>query len=137
MRYTISTKLFHLSDKDNEYIKKLAEKLLAFSPFKDPDYPLLEIVIRRHKKKSLTVQPLSGRKIIDNPVYYDGTLDFILPKKRLVAKMLGKTVEEAIKDGFDELFRELDTYKGLHFKEDSKYFDHDTIRKNSKFEEGL
>lgn len=144
MRYTISTKLFHLSDKDNQYIKKLAEKLLAFIPFKDGDYPLLEIVIRRHKKKSLnhiekrlisnlSVQPLAGHENVDNPVYYDGTLDLILPKKRIVSKMLGKTVDEAIKDGFDELIRELDDYKGLYFESDSKFYDHKTIRGHAEY----
>ncbi|OGH17291.1 MAG: hypothetical protein A3C30_01665 [Candidatus Levybacteria bacterium RIFCSPHIGHO2_02_FULL_40_18] len=128
MKYTISTKLFRLSDKDYKYIQKLAEKLLQFIPFKDSDYPLLEIVLRKNKKKSLKVQPLHGHEAADNPVYYDGKLDLILPKKRLVSKMLGKTVDEAIKDGFDELFRELETYKGLHFGSDSEYYDHGTVR---------
>lgn len=140
MHLTVSTKLFRITDRDYSYIVRLAGKLVEFMPWEDPDYPLLDIVIRKHKKKSLdhierklvsegSVRPLHGHETIDSPVYYDGTLDLILPQRRLVAKMLGKTVHEAIKDGFDELLAELDTYKGLHFVDDSEYFDHRTIRK--------
>ncbi len=140
MHFTVSTKLFRISDKDYRYIVRYAIKLLAFTPWKTPDYPLLDIVIRKHTRKSLDhlekrliaereVKPLHEHETIDNPVYYDGTLDLILPQRRLVAKMLGKTVHEAITDGFDELLAELDTYKGLHFVDDSEYFDHRTIRK--------
>ena len=139
MHFTITTKLFHLSDIECRYIERLVKKLLQFAPWKEPDLPLLEIVVRKHKKKSLnhiekrlisegTVEAKPGHETIDNPIYYDGTLDLILPKKRIVAKMLGKTVREALKDGFDELFLELDKYKGMHFANDSEYHSHKTIR---------
>ena len=140
MHITVSTKLFRITDRDYSYVVRLAGKLVKFMPWEDPDYPLLDVIIRKHKKKSLnhiekrlikeeSVRPLHGHESIDNPIYYDGTLGLILPKKRIVAKMLGKSVHEAVKDGFDELFRELDIYKGAHFEEDSEYFDHRTIRK--------
>ncbi|MEK7605918.1 MAG: hypothetical protein AAB478_05370 [Patescibacteria group bacterium] len=143
MHFTITTKLFHISDKDCQYIEKLVKKLLQLTPWKEPDYPLLDILLRKHRKKSLdhiekrlilegAIQPKHGHETIDNPVYYDGTLDLILPKKRIVANMLGKTVHEALKDGFDELFLELDKYKGLHFANDSEYYNHRTIRQNRK-----
>jgi len=143
VRFTITAKKFQIEDKDYQYIERVVKKLLKLFPGKDPDYPLFDIVIRKHKKKSFDhaekrlisqglAQPLHGHENIDNPIYYDGTLDFILPKKRLITKMLGKTVREAIKDGFDELFIELDKYKGLHFKDDSEYFDHRTIRKEEE-----
>lgn len=139
MNLIITTKKFRLLGNDQQYIGKLVKKILRFIPWKDDDYPLLEIILRKHKKKSLDhsekkliakdlVRPLAGHETIDNPVYYDGTVDLILPKKRLVANMLGKTVHEAIKDGFDELFSEIDTYKGLHFSGNSKYYSHQTIR---------
>lgn len=131
MHFTLTTKHFKISEKDYKVIVKLTEKLLQFTPWKDPDFPLLDIIIRKHKKKSRNHQPLHGHETIDNPVYYDGTVDLILPKKRLVTKMLGKTVHEAIKDGFDELFGELETYKGRYFRNDSEYFDHETIRKQA------
>lgn len=139
MRFTITTKLFHLSDNEYLYIERLVKKILQFTPWKEPDLPFLEIVIRRHKKKGLNhiekrlitegaVEPKPGHETVDNPIYYDGALDLILPKKRIVAQMLGKTVREALKDGFDELFLELDKYKGLHFANDSEYYNHRSIR---------
>jgi ribosome-associated translation inhibitor RaiA len=139
MRLTITTKQFQVIDNDHRYIEKLVKKLERFSPWKDLDYPHLDIILRKHKKKSLdhtqdklvsedSVLPLHGHETVDNPVYYDGVLNLILPKKRLVATMLGETVQMAVKDGFDELFRELDKYKGLHFANDSKYDTHRTMR---------
>lgn len=144
MHFTISTKKFRISDKDFRYVERLVRKLVQFSPWKDPDYPLLDVIIRKHRKRSRdhierrliaedSVHSLPGHETVDEPVYYDGTLDLILPKKRLVANMLGRTVDEAIKDGFDELFRELDTYKGLHFADDSEYYSRQTIRQHPAF----
>jgi hypothetical protein len=144
MRYTISSKLFQLSDRHLQHIERLVEKLTRFGPYGEADEVLLNIIIRRHNKKSLnhiekrlaadlTVNPIHGHEFTDSPVYYDGTLDFILPKKSIVAKMLGKNVDEALKDGFDELFRELDAYKGLHFPDDSEYVNHSTLRKDGKY----
>lgn len=141
MHFTVTTKQFHLSDNEYEHIERLVKKLLRFTPWTEPDYPLFEIIIRRHKKKSLdhtekrlisegAVEPKPAHETVDSPVYYDGTLDLVLPQKRVVSKMLGKTVREALKDGFDELFLELDKYKGLHFANDSEYYSHKTIRKS-------
>lgn len=141
MHFIVTTKQFHLSDNEYRYLERLVKKLLQFTPWKEPDFPLLEIIIRRHKKKSLdhiekrlisesAVKPKPEHETIDNPIYFDGTLELILPKKRIVTKMLGKTAREALKDGFDELFIELDKYKGMHFVNDSEYYSHKTIRQS-------
>lgn len=141
MNFTISIKQLRLSQNESIYIEKLVKKVMNLCPWDEPDLPLLEIVIRRHKTKSLnhletrliaegSIAPLPGHEIMDNPVYFDGTIDLILPKKRIIAKMLGKTVQEAVKDGFDELFRELDKYKGFNFVNDSEYYNHASMRNN-------
>lgn len=143
MHVTLSTKHFHLSENTSAYLKKLIKKLVKKLPWEEPDYPLLDIVLRMHEKKSfhhakklhieeLTTQPESGHRIIDNPVYYDGIIKLPLPQRVLVVNLLGKTPSDAIKRGFDDLFRELDTYKGLHFVDDSEYYSKESIRKTPK-----
>lgn len=141
MHFTVTTKQFHLSDNEYRHLERLVKKLLQFTPWKEPDYPLLDVILRKNRKKSLNhiekrlisesaLLPKQRHETIDNPIYFDGTLELILPKKRIVAQMLGKTVREALKDGFDELFLELDKYKGMHFVNDSEYYSHKTIRQS-------
>ncbi|OGH20760.1 MAG: hypothetical protein A3D74_05545 [Candidatus Levybacteria bacterium RIFCSPHIGHO2_02_FULL_37_13] len=125
MHYTITTKDCSLSEGLEKYLQVHIEKLAKFLPKFDRDLPLLDIIVRKHKKKSLKK---AGKKHIDNPVYYDGTLKLILPKKPLVVKILGKTIEEATNLGFSHLLKELETYKGKHMSSDSEYFDRRSIR---------
>lgn len=140
MHYTVTTKHFHIANKDLIHLTKLLKKVLGMVQWRELDYPLVDIVLRMQKKRSrnymekkftseLIVQPLREHKIIDNPVYYDGTIKLLLPKKPLVVHILGIQVDEALNAGFDHLFRELATYKGHHFGDYSEYFDHRTIRR--------
>jgi len=120
MRYTITTKGCTLSEvtvrKIDQQVKKLSRFLLGF----DPEVLLLEIIIKKHHTRI--------HSLIDNPVYYDGALKLILPKKPLVAHLLGKSADDALRKGFHHLLKELKTYKGKHFKSNSEYFNQATIR---------
>lgn len=126
MKTILATKKFRLQTDDKQYLEKLTEKLAHFMPLKNPDFPLLEIIIRKYKK---TIRGNRGKRGTESAVYYEGTLELVLPKKRLIGKMLNRTVHEAIKDGFNALFREIEKYKGFHFSGYSKYYSHATIRK--------
>ncbi|MCL5411716.1 MAG: hypothetical protein M1150_03165 [Patescibacteria group bacterium] len=140
MEYLISTKKFQLSDSSLRYLDRKLKRLSRFLSDMAIDLPLLEIIIRKHKKRRLdhilenvSVDPevniVSVTPKSSSPVYYDGTMRLQLPKKPIVAHFDGKTVDEALEVGFKRLTRELDTYKGEHFGSDSEYFDQKTIRK--------
>lgn len=135
MHFTLTAHGFRLTRQENLSIEKQVAKLIRFMPIEQPDYPLLDIIMRKQTKKGhahfketilkeKSAYPLKGYEAADSPIYYDGTLNLSLPKKRIATKMLGKTPSEALHDGFDELFRQLDIYKGLHFPNDSTYDTH-------------
>lgn len=140
MRFIITSKHVDFSERDYACLEKNALKITKLIPWKDPDYPRLEIIIKSHKKRNLnsndkiliaenSSNKTRGHKAIDNSTFYEGTLNLILPQKRLIARMIGKTPCETLKDGFNELMREFDIYKAKYFKEDSEHFDRRTIRK--------
>lgn len=103
-------------------------KLSTFIPLRMGDFSRVEIVIRKHKTKSFT-HKRTRREDIDTPEYFDGTIRLLLPKKDIIAKMTGKNVHEALKDGFDELVFEIEKYKGMNFKNDSDFSNRQTIRR--------
>lgn len=113
MNYTITMKQFHLSDDDLIDIETKIKKLEKVIPWNNPDFPVLSIILRQHHKRSLSrSEKLShGHETINSPTYYDGTLDLVLPRKRIISQMLGKTPLQVFMDGFDELLRELKKYK--------------------------
>ncbi len=140
MNIKIASKNFQVSKRLYREIIKKAEKVFLLTPWKDSDYPILDMIIRKKRKKSLSHTekkliseyevnpPAGGHRAIDNPVYYDGTIKLITPKKPLVTSLLGKTLEEAIEKGFRHLIREISKYKGMHFRSHSEFFDHSSIR---------
>ncbi|MBI1863198.1 HPF/RaiA family ribosome-associated protein [Candidatus Microgenomates bacterium] len=115
MQFTITTKQTNLTEADYEYFEKFAAKLMKLTAWDQPDFPQLVMTVNKHKKGNA-------------PASYEGTLDLIIPKKRLVAKFNEKTIRSGIKSGFDKLFRELDKYKGMHFKNDSEFPKHRLIK---------
>lgn len=111
MRLVLDTKQTELTAGDREYLQTLADKLAKQTPWDAEDYPLLTVDIKKQK------------------LHYDGSLDLVLPKKRLIAHFQGKTVKVALKSGFSKLLRELDKYKGMHFRNDSEYFARNTVKR--------
>ncbi len=148
MRYTISTKHLRISDRTLKNIDNHIKKIDQMLPSLQSDLVELDLVIRENKKRRLnnvrieTFEENHTERFIDianpknpDPIYFDGTIKMILPKKPLVVHLKGGTIDEALSLGFERLFRELKTYKGKHFVSDSEYFDHETIRHDSRFEE--
>lgn len=139
MVYTIALKRCRLSDFAFKYIEEHVVKLAQFLSDFDPDLLLLNLVIRKHKKRRLNhisesvldrgeTQIGTANPKAEAPLYYDGTIVLVLPKKPLIVHFLGQTLSEAVSIGFERLFKELDTYKGKHFPNDSEYFDHRSVR---------
>lgn len=52
MRYTVTTKHFHIANKDIIHLTKLLKKVLGMVPWRELDYPLVDIVLRMQKKRS-------------------------------------------------------------------------------------
>ena len=129
MQIRITSKQFHISEQDNIFIQKRVGKLLELLPWKDPDFPTLDITLRNYKergKRDHAVDDTFPNKQKrfnnpDSPTYYEGLICLGLPRKKLVVKILGKTLTEGLRDGFDELFREFEKYKGMYFAENSTY----------------
>ena len=148
MKYTVTTKHLKLSEKTLAHIERHVKKINHMLPFLDPDAVTLDFVLRKNRKKRLnhikieifeedhqekSIEQINPKA--ESPIYYDGTIKMILPKKPLVVHIAGENIDQAINIGFERLFKELETYKGRHLVDDSEYFNHDTIRKNSKFGE--
>lgn len=94
-----------LSDSSYKYIDRQAKRLERYLPGFAKDLPLLYIYLEFHETKG----------------YFDGSLTLHLPKQALNARFKGKLVDEAVKQGFTRVRRELRTYKGKHFVGDSEY----------------
>ncbi|OGH13161.1 MAG: hypothetical protein A2687_05240 [Candidatus Levybacteria bacterium RIFCSPHIGHO2_01_FULL_38_26] len=125
MRFIIATKDCALSTASKEYVGQHTKKLSTLLSKRSLSPSLLDILIKKHKR----VTSASDRSSVDNPIYYDGTIKLVLPKKPLVVRMIGKTIDEAVKNSFAKLTKKLETYKGKHISSNSKYLDHSTIRK--------
>lgn len=141
MIYSISVKEFKMTEKMLQSIEKNVKKVLKFSPNYDSDLPLLEFIIRKHKKRSSN-RVIGNYSIDDNEIitknkkgknsnstYYDGTIFLRLPFKPLAIRILGNSFDEAINSGFEKIYKDLNKYKGKHIRSDSEYPDHSTIRK--------
>lgn len=144
MKYTISGKHLRLSDKTLGHIVVHIKKINHVLPDLNPDIAELDLLIRENKKKKLhDVKPedlkenlmqKAKAKVISkalSPIYFDGTIKLVLPRKPLTIHLKGASIDEAINVGFARLFREIEIYKGKHYSSNSEYFDHRTIRHNS------
>ena len=125
MKFTISIKNFKLpQDQKSHIAERHINKINHLFPTLKPDIDELDILIRKNHQhgKILNLPKLS------KPNYYDGDLKLTLPKKVLVVHLFGTNLSEVINRGFSKLIREIQSYKGTHFKSRSQYKNHNTIR---------
>lgn len=59
---------------------------------------------------------------------FEGWVKLILPKKVLYARFQGETVRDGFSKAKRHLLKEIKKYKDLHFKSQSQYPSHETIR---------
>lgn len=125
MKFTISIKNFTLTrDQRNHIVEYHINKINRLFPTLNPDGDELDILIRKNHKheKMLNLPKLS------KPIYYNGELKLTLPMKVLVVHLFGTDLEEVLNNGFSKLIREIQVYKGTHFKSRSQYKNHKTVR---------
>ncbi len=95
-------------------IEKYARKLNQYLPHLNPNLGLVRVVVKRNKRRN----------------FFDGSVLFSVPQKHLYTHFQGVNADEAIREAFEHMFRELSKYKGKHFSNDSQYFRHESIRKS-------
>jgi len=87
----------------------------------------LDLVFKRKKERILSHASPTPKASL--AICFDGTIKMVLPKKPLIVRFKKATIDEAVNIGFDRLFKEIETYKGKHFTNNSEFYNHDTIRK--------
>lgn len=127
MKYTVSTKHCILSEKTLKHLRRHIEKLDQMLPGFDPDLVSLDIVFRRKRERKLNHTNPTPKA--PDFIYFEGTIKMVLPKKPLIVCFKENTIDQAVNIGFERLFKEIETYKGKHFPNDSEFYNHDTIRK--------
>ncbi len=117
MRLSVTAKNYQMTSSLWEMIGRYAENIQKRFPHINPRLGLLKLTVNRNKRRN----------------YFDSSVYFVLPKKHLYSHFRGITPQETIKHSFDRLLKESAKYKGKHFTNDSQYFRHDSIRKNSEY----
>lgn len=124
MRVNIADKGVKVDAEALKILNKNLEKINRLLPHLNPDLTSLNFFIKRNISKTKTIQ-----------VNYEGWMRLILPKKALYTHFKGMTVEECIHTAIKHILREIKKYKDLHFKSQSQYPNHDTIRKERIYEQ--
>lgn len=146
MKYTITAKQCKVSEMAKDYIEKQLTKLDSFLPYFPPDGTFVTILVRKSHKHHLShigerisedgeTRSKESRSTVDHPIYYEGMIKLSLPIKPLVVESKGKSMNEVLANGFLLIHKELQEYKGKHFKGHSEYYDQRSIRKEGSYEE--
>lgn len=133
MIINIADKGIKLDQKSLEYIYKHFQKINNLFPQFNPDILSLNFFIRKNDDRYYTKRRRShiGKdylKVKLSLAHFEGWIRLILPKKALYTHFKGADVEECIHSGIKSLTREIKKYKQLHFKSQSRYPDHSSIR---------
>lgn len=115
-------------------IDPIISKVNRMLPEFKPDLPVLSFFIRKisqkyHIKRKHAHAVHDYAKVKPGLARFDGRVNLALPGKTLYSHFNGSTIEEGIHQGVRQLVKEIQKYKQLHFKSQSKYPNHATIRK--------
>lgn len=114
MNLCVTGRQCQITDSLWDEIEKHVQKLNQYLPHLNANLGLIKVVIKRNKRRN----------------FFDGSISFSVPQKHLYTYFQGVHVDEAIRDAFKHIFRELSKYKGKHFTNDSQYFRHESLRKS-------
>lgn len=129
----LTTKNCRIYDKSriniNRHLAKLAQEL----PTINDDLIVVRLNIKKNTEKYYPPKtPTYKNKTYadekSNLAYFEGSIAFRLPRKRLYASFKGRTIEECVDVGFTRIFKEVKKYKSLHYSSVSKYPDRSSIR---------
>ena len=134
MKVLVSTKGTKLERNVLDSINKYSAKLNRFLPHFNPDLLTLNLFVRKnddkfhvHRKYRHTGKDyLKGKSQL---AHFEGSIRLIAPKKVLYTNFKGVTVYESVHTGIKNLIKEINKYKQLHFKSQSQYPHHETIRR--------
>lgn len=118
----------------SQHLKKITQDL----PNTEEDLIVFRLVLRRNIDKyhpHRNRPPLYKNYARSKPAlaHFEGSMYFRLDKKQLYAHFKGLTIGECVDRGFELIWRQLQKYEGLHFSSDSKYPDHNSIRKENLY----
>lgn len=134
MIINIADKGIKLDPKSVEDINKHFLKVNKLLPHFKPDLLSLNFFIRKNDDKYYTKRKHRHTskdylKVKPALAHFEGWIRLILPKKALYTHFKGASVEECIHKGAKSLIKEIKKYKDLHFKSQSQYPSHETIRR--------
>lgn len=110
---------------DSATVVKIKNEFLKIGKYV-PHLPQ-DLQLNVYIKKEVLKTGARTKAVLQN---FDGWVKLIMPKKVLYSEFNGRTVSQGILNGKRNLRKELKKYKELHFKSQSKYPNHQTIRKD-------
>lgn len=139
MRLKITHKGFQIPIKFYNHLNFHLEKITKqLSTLKD-DLLVVNLNIKKisqkyHSKKHYqhSFTSYADRKLA--LAFFEGTINLSLPKKSINLNFKGQSLDEIIDKGIDRLKKEIQKYKNLHSKSQSKYPNHQSIRKDDFYE---
>lgn len=139
MIINIADKGLKLDETALKILNRNLEKVSRILPHFKSDLPAINFFIKKnddkyHKRKYSN----KGKDYTSTKsalAHFEGWLRLILPRKALYIHFRGATVEECIHAGIKHLIKEIKKYKDLHFKSQSQYPHHESIRKENTYEQ--
>lgn len=134
MIINIADKGIKLEQKFIDDINKHFQKVNKLLPHFNPDLLSVNFFIRKNDDKYYTKRKHRHTKrdylkVKPSLAHFEGWIRLTLPKKALYTHFKGENVEECIHAGIKHLIKEIKKYKDLHFKSQSQYPSHETIRR--------
>lgn len=138
MIFKLTSKGFKASVKTYEYVQRRLKKTAQLLPHLDSDLSQLNILIRKHTSKYSPKRHyhhaytnFTNRK--SSMALFEGSIDLKLPVKKLYVQFKGKNIAECLHVGMNRIQKEVKKYKDLHFKSQSEYPNHNSIRKSINY----
>lgn len=137
-----TAKGFRISQRTFKHLDFHLKKIIRAFPRLNPELALFDLLIKKSKKKyhlkrhhHHSFTGYSDRK--GALAFFEGSINLRLPKKPLRVEFKGRTADECVDTGVKVLKKEVAKYKDLHYKSQSKYPNHDSIRKEGFYGQEL
>lgn len=122
MKVNITAKGFKVNSRLSKHLNFHLQKISERLPNLKSDLPSLKFLVRKSIKKYY------NKKDYPSLAHFEGSISLQLPKKSLFVTFSGRSVSECIESGISRLKKEFEKYKDLHFKSQSQYPNHLSIR---------
>jgi len=134
-----TAKGFKISESAFRHINYHLKKFTRLLPNLNPDLPRFNFFIRKnisryHLKRHYHHYFTNYLDRKGALAFFEGSVNLKLPKKPLIVRFKGQKLNECVDRGIKTLKKELQKYKDLHFKAQSEYPDHQSIRKENFYD---